>query len=167
MHTKLIDKEFYDNHYNEFYLYSKEIVLLLHDLKKEYPNFDQWIIKALSEVGKGKRSIILKILNTKIVAISIIKHTKREQKLCTVRVIPEYRDLGIGTELMHDSLIILNNDHPLATVSTTKINEFRPLLKKLNFEETQVLDSFYKKGLREHVFNGVLKEVSSYYFCLE
>lgn len=167
MPTILIDKRFYGNHYGEFIFYSKAIIQILSDLKIEYPNFDQWILKVLSEISKGQRSIILKIVDTQIIAISIIKHTKREQKLCTVRVVPQFKELGIGTELMQESLSILKNNHPLASVSAARINEFRPLLRRLNFEETQVLDAFYKKGSPEYVFNGFLKESSSYIYCLE
>nr|WP_165359838.1 GNAT family N-acetyltransferase [Parabacteroides goldsteinii] len=167
MRTILIDKLFYNKQYGEFISFSKVITKILSDLKGEYPNFDQWILKTFNEVSKGQRTIILKMIDSKIVAISIIKHTKREQKLCTVRVMPKFKDFGIGTELMRESLSILKNDHPLATVSAARINEFRPLLRKINFEETQVLDAFYKKDSREYVFNGFLKESTSYVFCLE
>lgn len=167
MHTILIDRNFYNNHYGEFTSYSKVVIRILSDLKGEYPNFDQWILKVLNGISKGQRTIILKMIDFEIIAISIIKHTKKEQKLCTVRVMPKFGELGIGTELTLDSLILLKNDHPLATVSANRMNEFRPLLKKINFEETQVLDAFYKKGSREYIFNGFLKESTSYVFCLE
>lgn len=165
MKTVIIDKKFYEKEYDRFLLYIRCISVILDDLKYEYPDFKDWLQKSYFDIPKGVRSIILKILNEKIVAVAIVKNDKYEQKICTLRVIPRFRELGIGKKLLSESINLLNNAHPLATVSQKRIEEFRPLLvQNAGFEETIVLDSLYTEGVSEFIFNGTLKHSRNYFY---
>ncbi|GEM_PF-5168718 len=158
MKTIVIDKYFYNSHKKDFFFFMPVIYDLLSDLECEYPNFGKWLLRVFEEISKGERSILLKLYNEQVVAISIIKHTKHEEKISTFRVLSKYKGLGIGTELMEDSFYYLRNDSPLITVSEKRINEFIPFLSKLKFEETEKIQSCYLKNITEYIFNGLLEK---------
>ena len=164
MYTVIIDKKFYSTYSRDFEIMIRKILLLLQDLETEYPSFNSWFYRVLKGIGEGKRSIIVKMVDSNISGVAILKHTRRQQKICTFRILPKYQRLGIGSDLMSDSLYLLKNTTPVASVSEHRIGEFKPFLYKNNFEEIQQLDSYYWKNQTEHVFNGMLEEKVNYYF---
>jgi len=157
MKTIVIDKYFYRSHGKDFFIFMYMVYELLSDLESEYPNFRKWFFKVSNELVSGKRSIILKYYNGEIIAISIIKHTKQEEKISTFRVLPKFERLGIGHELMEDSFYYLKNESPLITVSEKRIVEFEPFLTKLKFEKTDQIESCYINNVSEYIFNGFLE----------
>ena len=77
--------------------------VLLEELSDSYPNFDKWYNeKVLVEMRKGvsSREIIVAISElergSKITGVAIIKKTEEERKICTLKVLKEYRKQGIG-----------------------------------------------------------------------
>lgn len=140
----------------DFFFFVPLIYDALSDLENEYPNFGKWILQVFEDIPTKKRSIILKLYNQQIAAISIVKHTKQEEKISTFRVLPKFKRQGVGSILMEDSLLYLKNDSPMITVSEKRILEFSSFLKKLKFEEIQEIPSCYISGISEHVFNGKL-----------
>lgn len=169
MKTIVIDKHFFDSHMKDFFFFVPLIYDALSDLENEYPNFGKWLLQVFDDIPTKKRSIILKLYNQKIVAISIVKHTKQEEKISTFRVFPKYKRLGIGSELMEDSLYYLKNDSPIITVSEKRIFEFGSFLTKLKFEKTQEIPSCYIQNVSEHVLNGKLEkeEIPKYFYIYE
>lgn len=169
MRTIVIDKHFFNSYKKDFFFFMPLIYDALSDLENEYPNFGEWLLQVFDDIPIKKRSIILKIYNEQIVAISIVKHTKQEEKISTFRVVSKYKGLGIGTELMEDSLYYLKNDSPIITVSEKRIFEFSSFLAKLKFEKTQEISSCYIKDISEHVFNGKLEkeEIPKYFYIYE
>lgn len=169
MKTIVIDKHFFDSHMKDFFFFMPLIYGALSDLEDEYPNFGKWLLQVFEDIPKKERSIILKLYNGEIVAISIVKHTKQEEKISTFRVLPKYKRLKIGSELMEDSLYYLKNDSPIITVSEKRIFEFNPFLAKLKFEKTQEMPSYYIQNISEHVFNGKLEkeEIPKYFYIYE
>lgn len=169
MKTIVIDKHFFDSYKKDFFSFIPLIYDVLSDLELEYPNFDKWLLQVFEEIPIKRRSILIKFYNEQIVAISIVKHTKQEEKISTFRVLPKYKRFGIGSELMEDSLYYLKNDSPIITVSEKRIFEFSPFLTKLKFEKTQEISSCYIKDVSEHVFNGKLEkeEIPKYFYIYE
>ncbi|MDR2947592.1 GNAT family N-acetyltransferase [Dysgonomonas sp. 511] len=169
MKTIVIDKHFFDSHMKDFFFFMPLIFNALSDLENEYPYFGKWLLQVFDDIPAKKRSIILKLYNEQIIAISIVKHTKQEEKISTFRVFPKYKRLGIGSELMEDSLYYLKNDSPMITVSEKRIFEFSSFLTKLKFEKTQEIPSCYIQDISEHIFNGKLEkeETPKYFYFYE
>lgn len=134
----------------------------LHHLEATYPGFRSWYwTKVIPGIGRGERNILIRRLDAQVAGVAITKRTCRETKLCTLWVAPTARSTGVGRELMQASLDWLGNDTPLFTVPAERIDEFRPLLKRFKFHETDCVGSAYRPGVIEHVFNGRLQLASA------
>lgn len=135
--------------------YIEEIKLFLSDLSCDYPDFDQWLTKVISDVQMDFRTIITMYdeVHHKIAGISIIKDKDREKKICTLRVAEEYRNKGIGTYLIERSKETLDTSFPLITVSEHNIATFRPFLIKRGFKPMGKVKSLYHYGKYEYFFN--------------
>ena len=81
-----------------------------------------------------------------------------EKKICTLRVAEHYRCQGIATKLLKIAHQALQCTNPLITVSSIHINEFEFLLKKNGFTLYKKYENYYKQGIVEYAFNGLLPE---------
>jgi len=141
------------------FIYFKNILSLLENFKNEYPDIKQWFYKKVLKGIKTKnRTIILKIYNSKLCGLAILKHNNKEKKICTLYVKENFRNRKLGTELVEQSLYILNCDKPLVTVSSKRLIEFSNLFRKFKFELYAAYPDYYVKGLTEYTFNGFLKK---------
>lgn len=103
----------------------------LHDLDNEYSNFSKWYYSTVVPELASENRIIYTVLDDgKIVAVLILKDSD-EKKICT---------------------------NPLITVSSIHINEFEFLLKKNGFTLYKKYENYYKQGIVEYAFNGLLPE---------
>lgn len=132
------------------------IYTFLRPLEKEYPNFRDWYLDAvIPGVQDGTRNVYVAYFNDEIVGILIIKDTI-EKKICTLRVAPECRRMGIGTQLMSKAISVLHTTKPLITVSDEHIGEFMPLLNRFDFSLRSMYVDYYRPGHTELAFNGFL-----------
>ena len=81
-----------------------------------------------------------------------------EKKICTLRVAEHYRCQGIATKLLKIAHQALQCTNPLITVSSIHINELEFLLKKNGFTLYKKYENYYKQGIVEYAFNGLLPE---------
>ncbi|MCX0405349.1 GNAT family N-acetyltransferase [Clostridium perfringens] len=137
----------------------------LKELENSYPDFAGWYYNTVIpeiELKDGKREIILAISevgekkNFIITGIVILKKTNCEKKICTFRVHEEFRNRGIGTELFEQSFKYLDTREPVITISENNIDMFKSHIIQYKFKEYQILDGYYKSGIKEYVYNGVL-----------
>lgn len=141
--------------------YIKVVFEKLCFLRKNYPNFRDWYNnKVVDGILKGEREILIKEVDGEIAAISILK-TCDEKKICSFVVMPSFRKMGIGTELLQKSMEILETRNPMITVSSENILEFRPFLDKFGFKQCEELTGYYLKNSSEYVFNGYLSRKSN------
>ena len=126
------------------------------DLKSDYPNFEDWFTKVKYDIYFGGKILILR-LNEKgeIVAIAILKLTKREKKICVFKVLEAYRGNGESSKFM-EYILTITGSKPLITVSSNRLSEYQKLFNKFGFELCKVYDNYYKEGLSEYCFNGFL-----------
>jgi ribosomal protein S18 acetylase RimI-like enzyme len=75
-----------------------------------------------------------------------------------MRVAEHYRCQGIATKLLKIAHQALQCTNPLITVSSIHINEFEFLLKKNGFTLYKKYENYYKQGIVEYAFNGLLPE---------
>lgn len=107
----------------------------LHDLDNEYSNFSKWYYSTVVPGLASENRIIY-----------------------TLRVAEHYRCQGITTKLLKIARQALQCTNPLITVSSIHINEFEFLLKKNGFTLYKKYENYYKQGIVEYAFNGLLPE---------
>ena len=110
-----------------------------------------------TELASENRIIYTVLDDGKIVAVLILKDSD-EKKICTLRVAEHYRCQGIATKLLKIAHQALQCTNPLITVSSIHINEFEFLLKKNGFTLYKKYENYYKQGIVEYAFNGLLPE---------
>lgn len=128
----------------------------LSDLKSEYPFFYNWLIKVRNELINSDGRILLLCYEQNILdlkGIAILKKSEKENKICTLRVVDDYKRRGIGTILYMNAKYILKDRAPLITVSGLHMNEFAPFLKKNGAVLKDKVKSIYKKGSYEYFYN--------------
>ena len=134
----------------------KNIYSSLLSLTEDYPNFENWFFeKVVPDTISGKRMIYCISINEDIAGILILK-LYSESKICTLRVSPEYRHMGLGSYLMELAINKLNNNYPLITVSDSHISDFKPLFDKFGFKLNQLCLNYYRENHIELVYNGKL-----------
>lgn len=130
--------------------------LFLVDLAFEYPFFKEWLKKVFEELTSTDKRLILLCCGSNrfdIKGVSILKKTKDEKKICTLRVDKSYRNQGIGSCLLKRSIELLEDNKPLITVSGIHMKEFLPFLKKHSFVLKDKVKSLYRRGSYEYFFN--------------
>lgn len=138
--------------------YKEKILRFLTKLRYEYPYFTEWYNSLFStwDVLKENREIILCLSKRDVIGIAILKHTKSENKICTLRVDPRFKGLGIGSKLIEISFDYLNDEKPIITLHANKRREFSKLLDKYGFEMADEKKLYYSLIIPEISYNGVL-----------
>lgn len=127
-------------------------------ISKDYPlHCEHYFCKYIPGIYDGEREIIACYFNNKIVGVAILKKDKIEQKISTLYVKEEYRNLGVATELLERSFVWLGTTKPLITIADYKLSQFSGIIQKYGWAQTQTLDKgFYNDHSQEYVFNGNL-----------
>lgn len=129
---------------------------VLSPLNREYPNFKYWFFNTVVPgLSNGTRKIFVAMVSDKIAGILILKDS-HEKKICTLRVLPEYRRMGIGRQLMEQAVQTLKTNRPLITVSDEHLDEFNPLFAEFGFSATAAYINCYRQGSTEYAYNGYL-----------
>lgn len=140
--------------------YAKKVYSFLFLLNFEYPKFTQWYNSLYKTNGllNDEREIIICTVNRNIVGVAILKNSETEKKICTLRVLPTYQCLGIGSALLEKSFELLNNDKPLITIHISKYQSFKRLFEKYNFSLEQQMQGYYGLMRSELSYNGMLSD---------
>ena len=127
----------------------------LSSMSCDYPDFDLWLDKILSQLDTDIRSIVIckSASNDEILGVSILKKSSVENKICTLRVANKCQRMHIGSRLMEISLRILEDEKPLITVSEDHIDEFSNLLRHFGFIYKNKVKSLYIQGKYEYFYN--------------
>ena len=91
----------------------------------------------------------------KMAGVLILKDSI-QKKICTLRVWPEFRKMGIGHQLMTRAVYELNDERPLITVADDHVQEFSKLFLEYGFQCSQAYFGLYRKGHWEYVYNSTL-----------
>lgn len=126
-------------------------------LEKDYPNHKDWFYnKFVKELDGKKREIIYYEKDSIICGVIFLKNTSKEKKICTVYVGEEYRNQGIGTQLLLESINFLGTTTPLITMPDYKEKCFKKIINKYNWQKMQEIENCYSNN-KELVFNGLLE----------
>lgn len=136
------------------YVKGIEIYNLIKETKRYYPKFDLWYFeKVLPDLSLQKRKFLIEKRDEHIVGIAIIKHTLYEKKLCTLRVIKNYQNKGLGIKLFERVFEELGTDKPFLTVSEEKYEEFKRIFNYYGFKMTSKKKGLYREDKYEYFFN--------------
>ncbi|MGN0600890.1 MAG: GNAT family N-acetyltransferase [Oscillospiraceae bacterium] len=139
--------------------YANKIYSFLFVLNLEYPGFNKWYWSLFeNSILKNEREIIFYVFNDSIAGVAILKHSKDENKICTLRVSPKFQNMGIGSALMEKSFEILDDNKPLITIHISKYNSFKSIFEKYNFSLEQQILSYYGLFKSELSYNGILSD---------
>jgi hypothetical protein len=128
----------------------------LSHLEQVYPGFGEWYwAKVVPGLRDGSRCIFVQQSN-QINGIVIAKRSNDERKLCTVWVNRRLIGRGLGTTLMRRAMSWLGTTRPLITVPEERLAEFQPSFRRWEFSLDDVVDSLYRPGCLEYVYNGRL-----------
>lgn len=113
----------------------------LSDLEQIYHNiFKKWFY---SKVVKNHRDIYVVIDQDKYIAVMILKNDHIESKICTLWVDSEYRNCGIGTQLIKKAINVLDCKKPKMSVNKVAYDTFKPLINKFGFDITSYTEGNY------------------------
>lgn len=142
-------------HINETGLYEM-VHNFLQDISVNYPKFDNWFFNTVYKEIKSEnpeRDILVMLDGAFIVSIMILKNSKEEKKLCTIKVHEEYRKQNIATHMFEKSFIELNTLYPQFTVSDNNFPNFDSIIKHFNFKVSYAQNSVYDIGKNEYYIN--------------
>ena len=142
------------NELKELILKFYEITFFLND---SYPGYKDWFSKQIIGCFKNERTILYTKDNDKIVGFIFLKKASDESKICTLYVLPEYRNMDIATKLIEASFKYLETSKPLATVNSSKLGMFSKIIDKYDWKITEEVNDIYKNGETEIVLNGKAK----------
>lgn len=130
------------------------IVKIINQFTHAYPDIELWFShKVIPGLELGERTILY-ILNDKdIIALSILKNTLQEKKICTFYISPEARGKGLAEILFKKSFIKLNTKKPFITVPENVIHHFNKYLSQYHFLQTNTR-FLADQRTREFEFNG-------------
>ena len=132
-----------------------------------YPGFNDWFNKVVLELTAGRRSFILAKALNKIVGISILKHYKEENKLCTFWVNPEFRCQHIASKLLTMSLNSFKGKEPIISIPEPRLGEFDFLIERRNFVYHKVNYGLYHENMKEYFFTVPYQPSVSQEFSIE
>lgn len=138
--------------------------LMIAGLKEDfidyYPGIVEWFNKIIKEIDDDnkRRELFLAIItnqeNIELVGILILKNTNKEKKICSMRVLENFRNKGIGKKLFEKAFEYLGTRKPLITLPEECYKgAFKRLLEKYNFVETNRVEGFYRDNKIEYFFN--------------
>lgn len=131
-----------------------EALSFLLPLSSDYPNIKKWYLeKVVPGLCEETRLLLPIYREGKIAGLGIAKNDGLEKKICTVRVAPEYENLGLGVRIFDNLLKWLDTDHPNLTVSEGKLPKFSRLFDYYGFTNTSANQSVYIPGVYEFGFN--------------
>jgi GNAT superfamily N-acetyltransferase len=126
-------------------------------INEEYKNYKDWFFYThVPELNQFRTTLYI-TYNGEIVAVSNLKK-KNEKKICTFYVAEEFRNMGIGTYLMEESLKWLETKKPLITISEKKLKMFKYFIDKYEWDLKIVLNNYYKENSKEYCYNGILQK---------
>jgi len=128
----------------------------------DYPKQKEWYLKKqLPGIITDERDILF-VKNPKnsneIIAVACLKRTYEERKICMLYVCEKYRHQGIGIKILEEAMIWLGTTKPLITFADYKLEMFKPIIKKYEWQLVEVVEDFYNKHSKELCFNGTLSK---------
>lgn len=144
----------------EFMELATKIYMITDFICEDYPKHKEWYFKKQLPAIVGEERNILFIRNpgnqNEIISMACLKKDEEEQKICTLYVSDKCRGLGVGTSIVKESMKWLGTTKPLVTLADYKLEMFKPIINKYNWELTEIVSGLYNDRSQELCFNGTL-----------
>lgn len=145
----------------EFTKLANNIYLITNFNCDDYPKYKEWYFtKQLPYTISSDERNILFVRNPQnkdeIISMACLKRNDKEQKICTLYVLDKYRNMGIGTAMVEESIKWLGTAKPFITLTDYKLEMFKPFIIKYNWELTEIVSDLYNNKAKEFCFNGTL-----------
>ena len=143
---------------------------LLSFLPSLYPNGHEWLRKRLGDVLNGTATCILAKYDSHLVGITIEKpKSQKRLKLCTIFVMPAFRQLGVGMVLLSERQLswkLSGYDEVYVTGAMELKHTLSPFFGRFGFNLVAIEKNRYGKRRDEIVFswrNRQVKDVEQPY----
>lgn len=148
---------------DEFIELARRIYYITDFTCADYPKHKSWYFeKHLPELINGTKREILYIEDQEqIIAIACLKKDEEEKKICTLYISDSYRDQGLGTTIIEESMRWLETTKPLITIADYKLGMFTPIINKYDWQLTEVVAGMYNDRHQELCYNGSLTKDQS------
>lgn len=123
-------------------------------LNDSYPGYRDWFSKHIIGCFKNERTILYTKDEDKVSGMIFLKKDEDETKICTLYVLPEYRNMNIATKLIESSFNYLGTTKPLATINSSRIAMFSKIIEKYEWVVTDEITGLYNSGETELILNG-------------
>ena len=124
---------------------------------RAYPDFCLWLrATVIPGLVSGERSIWIEQRDESIVGLLILKHSKVERKLCTLRVREPLQNRGMGMRLFERAFDVLGTDEPLLSVADSNLPKFQRIFDHFGFRKEGQYHGLYRVDSTEFSFNGLL-----------
>lgn len=142
---------------------AKKIYMITDFICDDYPKHKDWYFtKQLPDtINSDERNILFvrnPYNNEEIISMACLKRDVEERKICTLYVSDKCRGLGIGTAIVEESLRWLGTTKPLVTLADYKLDMFKPIIERYNWELTDIVSGLYNNKSSELCFNGTLSK---------
>lgn len=133
-----------------------KIYQLTKFVNEYYPNYKEWLfhkqlLRTITDEGN-----ILFVRNPhdekEIIAMTALKKTENEQKICTLYVKENFQNHGIGSLLIEKSLEWLETKYPLITIPQDKFEIFLPIINKYNWQISSI-EKYSNDTIQEVICN--------------
>lgn len=119
-----------------------------------YPNFKEWLYFTFrKEMISGTRSIVVAHDQGRVAGLALLKNSSAEKKICTFYVLPSFREIGLGHQLMDASIACLGNKDTTITVAEERNSELYPLLKSKGFSLEKKITGLYRDNVDEYFYS--------------
>jgi len=134
---------------------ANKIYKITEFVEKDYPNHKNWFfnIQLKETLDTNTRNILFVRDKDKIIGVANLLSNDEEKKISTLYVIDEYRNKGIGTQLIEESMKWLKTRYPIISMTKDRYELYKPIIDKYNWKLTRILNGFYKEGMDELFFN--------------
>ncbi len=125
----------------------------LFEIGHLYPNFKNWLYFTFRPgVIIGDRKILIAHCDGNLSAISLLKNTQEEKKICTFYVLPDYRFKGLSSTLMDKSLSELSGGEISITVSEERNCDLERILLANEFTLSEEHTGIYRHNKTEFFY---------------
>lgn len=139
----------------EHQIYYDQVLGLTHIISDTYPGLLNWFNnKFISGLKLGnERAYSFVVDGAHLAGVSLLKNAPTEKKICCLFVAPEYRRMGLASQLIQASFKILDTTKPLITVSDNNLSQLQKLLDRYGFELSRSQPGAYRPDLVEYFYN--------------
>lgn len=113
-----------------------EIYELTKEIENTYSDYKEWFYNKQTK-EENRKTIYLKTDEI----IGVINLKKEENKLCTIYLKEEYRNIGISNILLEEAFKYLDTTKPYLTCNKNNLKYLNNIIKKYNWKKTGIINN--------------------------